>query len=97
MQGHFGVQAVINKGKVLPAHVFFEAQCSTAPEFAEVAKHLTTKPCGSGAAERDHKDTKNIWTKSRNRLEAETVEKLKFRFSALRLRKGFWGFTMPKK
>ena len=48
---------------VLPAHVFFETQCSTAPEFAEVAKHLNTKPCGSGTAERDHKDTKTIWTK----------------------------------
>ena len=87
MQGHFGIQAVINKGKVQPAHVFFETQCSTAPEFAEVAQHLTTKPCGSGAAERDHKDTKTIWTKTRNRMEAEKVEKLKFRYSALRMRK----------
>ena len=41
---------------------FFKTQCC-APEFAEVAKHLTTKPCGSGTAERDHKDAKTIWTK----------------------------------
>jgi len=89
-QGHFSSQAVINKGKVLSAHVFFDTQCSTIPEFAEVAKHWASKGCGSGAAERDHKDTKLIWSKSRNRLEMVKVEKLKFRYSALRMRYGFY-------
>lgn len=89
-QGYFSSQAVINKGKVLLSHVFFDTQGATIPEFAEVAKHLSSKGCGSGASERDHKDTKLIWTKGRNRLEEAKIEKLKHRYSSLRMRRGVY-------
>ena len=42
----------------------------------------------SGGAERDHKNTKHIWPKARNRLEIEKLKKLKHRFSSLRLKEG---------
>ena len=47
---------------------------------------LSSKPSASGAAERDHKDTKFVWTKARNRLKPEKVEVLKHRYSSIRMK-----------
>ena len=89
-QGHFSQQTVINKAKMLPPHVFFDTQGATIPQFAEVALRLAAKVSASGASERDHKDTKHIWTKGRNRMTQEKVEISKHRYSALRLKKGLF-------
>ena len=87
-QGHFALQSTIYKAKVLEPHVFFDLNSVTIPEFAEVAVRLASKVSASGAAERDHKDTKHIWTK-RNRMTSEKVERAKHRYAAIRLKRGF--------
>lgn len=87
-EGIFGQQTMIERAKRQQAHVFFDLHGATIPDFAEVAMRLAAKVSSSGGAERDHKNTKHIWTKARNRLEAEKVAKLKHRYSANLLKTG---------
>ena len=87
--GHYALLNTINKAKVQEPHVFFDLNSATIPEFAEVAVRLASKVSASGAAERDHKDTKHIWNKKRNRMTTEKVERAKHRYSAIRLKRGF--------
>ena len=85
-EGHFSLASTINKGKTFSPHTFFDLFCSSIPEFAEIAMRLASKPSASGAAERDHKDTKFVWTKARNRLTPGKVEMLKYRYSSIRMK-----------
>lgn len=83
---HFASEATINKGKLFQPHTFFDLHCSSIPEYAEIAMRLASKPSASGAAERDHKDTKFVWDKTRNRLEPGKVLMLKHRLSSVRMK-----------
>jgi len=74
------------RGKTFKPHSFFDLYGSSIPEFAEIAMRLSSKPSASGAAERDHKDTKFVWTKTRNRLSPNKVTMLKHRYSSIRMR-----------
>jgi hypothetical protein len=97
--GHFSLATTIAKAKAMQPAVFFDTQYSNFPVFAEVALRLVSKVAGSGAAERDHKDTKFLWPKARNSLEKQKIYRLKHRFAALRLRNSFYeaGLVDPNK
>jgi hypothetical protein len=73
-------------GKHLSHTLFFYLYGSSIPEFAEIAMRLSSKPSASGAAERDHKDTNFVWTKTRNSLSPNKVTMLKHRDSSIRMR-----------
>ena len=85
-EGPYTMVTTIAKGKNYKPHTFFDLFCPSTPEFAEIAMRLSSKPSASGAAERDHKDTKFVWTKLRNRLTPEKMEMLKHRYSSIRMK-----------
>ena len=85
-EGPYAIETMIEKGRSFKPHVFFDMFCGNTPEFAEIAMRLSSKPSASGAAERDHKDTKFVWTKTRNRLTPEKVEMLKHRYCSIRMK-----------
>ena len=91
--GKFSSPTLIDKGKSSSrAHYFFDGNASLFPHFAIVAMRLASKPSGSGAAERDHKDSEFVYNNGRNRLGSEKVEKLKHRFSSVRMKNGIFRY-----
>ena len=91
--GKFSSPTFIDKGKSsLRAHHFFDGNASLFPHFAIVAMRLASKPSGSGAAERDHKDSNFIHNKQRNSLAPDKVEKPKHRYSSVRMKNGMFRY-----
>ena len=82
-EGNLSKPAVVNDAQTLSPYRFFDTHDAYLPEFCEVALHLASKICGTGEVERNWKDVKFIYTKARNRLALEKVQKLTFRYNAL--------------
>ena len=69
------------------SHAFWGVAGCHAPNLRELAFRLTTLPCSSGEAERNWKEVKHNYTKDRNRIDRNRLEKIVFVRRFIRLKR----------